>query len=389
MASMRGQIIPRKSGFTVRIYQGRDADGKKQYLNQRVTGNKKDAQKVLTTLLQKQDMGELLFNPSTQTVKEYCEDWLETIARHSVAKSTFTRYCHYLRHKIYPRLGKTKLVKVEPSAVQAIYNELTNRGLSPKTVHYTHMVFNKALKHAVAQRMIPNNPCDHVQKPKLVRKEMNAMNEDEMRAFLEAARGNRMYTYFDLLLATGLRPAEGLALKWQDFDPTRKTLTIVRTLEYVSGKAYFKEPKTKRSRRTINLHDGTVKLLLEHKRQSATAGDLMFSNETGNPFNNSNILNRYFKPCLLFAGLAEEKQTKKGTKIVSKFRLYDLRHTHATMLLKANVNPKVVSERLGHSGIALTLDTYSHVLPTIQEAAVAALGVLYVKQPERSLPTFN
>ena len=387
----RGQVIQRKSGFMVRIFLGRDAGGKKKYLNQRVTGNKKDAQKVLTALLKELDTGKLLVNPSTQTVKEYGEEWLETIAKPRLARSTFVRYCHYLRHKIYPKLGNTKLTKLEPKAIQKVYNALTERGLAPKTVHYTHMVLNSALKHAVGQRLIASNPCDFVQKPRLVRKEMSAMSGDEVQAFLEAAKGNRLYTYFDLLLATGLRPAEGLALKWQDFDPIRKTIKVVRTLEYVSGKAYFKEPKTKRSRRTVALHDGTVKQLLDYRHDDAKEGDLIFASTESTPLSNSNVLNRYYKPCLLLAGLAHEEKTKKGRKIVSKFRLYDLRHTHATMLLEAGVNPKVVSERLGHSGVALTLDTYSHVLPNIQEAAVEALGsALYgQKADEEARPALN
>ena len=378
MATTRGQIIPRKKGYTVRIFLGRDAEGNKMYENQRVTGTKKDAQKVLTAMLQKLDMGELISNPSTQTTKEYCEEWLENIARYSISQSTFKNYCHYLRRHIYPKLGRKKLVKVEPSAIQAIYNEMTDRGLSARTVHYAHTVFNKALKHAVAHRLLPSNPCNHVQKPKLVRNEMSAMNEQERQKFLEAAEGNRLYAYFNLLLATGLRPAEGLALKWQDLDSVRKTLTVVRSLEYVSGKAYFKEPKTPSSRRTIKLSEDTVSVLLEYKQESAAPGDLMFGTAHGTPLGNSNVLNRYFKPCLLAAGLAEEEETPKGKKIVSKFRLYDLRHTHATMLMKENVHPKKVSERLGHSSITLTLDTYSHVLPTMQGAAVEALGkILY------------
>lgn len=210
------------------------------------------------------------------------------------------------------------------------------------------------------------------------------MSEVERTAFLEASASNRMHTYFALLLVTGLRPAEGLALKWSDFDPIGKTLRIIRALEYVSGKAFFKEPKSKRSRRTINLHDGTVALLLEHKQTGVMPGELIFSTLSGEPFYTNNVLNRYFKPCLLAAGLAAEATTAKGLRrIVSRFRMYDLRHTHATMLLEQNVNPKIVSERLGHASVSLTLDTYSHILPTIQNVAVEALGASLYKTSEQ------
>jgi integrase len=380
MASNRGQILPRKYGFLVRVFVGRDATGTRIYDNQKVTGTKKDAQKVLTAVLRKLDMGELLLEPSTQTVEAYCEDWLQTIAQPRLAKSTFKNYCHYMRRQVYPSLGKRKLIRLEPKDVQKLYGEQLGRGLSGRSVRYTHTVLNSALEHAVVQRLIPSNPCKYTQLPKLDTKEMNAMSEVERSVFLEAAVTNRMHAYFALLLATGLRPAEGLALKWSDLDPVGKTLRIVRTLEYVSGKAYFKEPKTKRARRTINLHDGTVALLLEHKQTGMMPGELIFSTLSGEPFYTNNVLNRYFKPCLLAAGLATVGTTAKGTKrIVSKFRMYDLRHTHATMLLEANVNPKIVSERLGHASVSLTLDTYSHILPTIQNAAVEALGASLYK----------
>lgn len=379
----RGQVIERKTGYTVRVFVGRDAKGKRIYRNQRVTGTKKDAKKVLTAMLQKLDTGELLINPSLQTIEEYMKDWLETIAKPRLARRTHQIYTHYVQSKILPEIGKRKISRLEPRDIQKIYSGILERGLSPRTVRYTHMVLNSALKHAVGQRMLPSNPCQHVQLPKLKDREMAAMDDAEIKAFLEAAQTNRMRVYFNLLIATGLRPSEALALKWKDFDPMKKTLRVVRALEYVSGKAYFKEPKTKRSRRTINLHDGTVKLLLDHKEESLKS-ELIFPSNTGEPLDVSNVLERYFKPCMLKAGLAEEDVTEAGNKVIrSKFRMYDLRHTHATMLLKANVHPKIVSERLGHSSVSITLDTYSHVLPTIQEAAVDAIGAsLYEPEVE-------
>ncbi len=118
MAANRGQILPRKYGFLVRVFVGRDAIGTRIYDNQKVTGTKKDAQKVLTAVLRKLDMGELLLEPSTQTVEAYCEDWLQTIAQPRLAKSTFKNYCHYMRKQVYPSLGKRKLVRLEPKEVE-------------------------------------------------------------------------------------------------------------------------------------------------------------------------------------------------------------------------------------------------------------------------------
>lgn len=322
MASSRGQIIEKGYGFLVRVYIGRDAAGKRIYQNQRVTGTKKDAQKVLTAMLRKLDTGELLLEPSTQTVEAYCEDWLSGVARGRVSKSTFNNYCHYLRKQVYPALGKLKLGRLEARDVQKLYGSLSARGLSGRTVQYTHTVFNSALEHAVAQRLIPSNPCRYTKRPRIEHKEMNAMNVSERTAFLAAAQGNRMGVYFALLLATGLRPAEGLALRWSDFDPAGKALRVTRSLEYVSGEAHFKEPKNRRSRRTINLHDGTISLLLEHRQKGEMPGELIFSTLTGEPFHTSSVLKRYFKPCLVAAGLGTVETTEKGTeRVVSKFRM--------------------------------------------------------------------
>jgi integrase len=384
----RGQIIERKTGYTVRVFVGRDGNGKRIYRNQRVTGTKKDAQKVLTAMLRKFDTGDLLLNPSNQTVQDYFEDWLENTAKPRLGNKTFINYRSSLNSRVYPAFGEIKLVKLEPRDIQKLYTEMHNLGLS---VYEIHRVLSSGLNDAVAQRLIPNNPCQQVKKPKRKSKEMKAMSQDEIHAFLNAAQDNRMYVYFDLLLSTGMRPSEGLALKWQDFDPVNKKLHIRRTVENVSGRIEFKEPKTKRSKRTINLHDGTVSLLLQHRSDQATPDDLIFPSKTGGPLNVNNVLERNFKPCLLKAGLAKESMTKQGNRIIKgKFRMYDLRHTHATMLLKANVHPKVVSERLGHASISLTLDTYSHILPTMQETAVEALGqAMYSPNKGESIAVFN
>ena len=386
--SNRGQIIERKTGFTVRVFVGRDGTGKRIYRNQRVSGTKKDAQKVMTAMLRKLDTGELLLNPSNQTVQDYFEDWLANTAKPRLGNKTFINYRSSLNSRIYPAFGKIKLVKLESRDIQKLYAEMHNLGLS---VFEVHRVLSSGLNDAVAQRLIPNNPCQQVKKPKRISTEMKAMSQDEIHAFLKAAQGNRLYVYFELLLSTGMRPSEGLALKWQDFDPINKKLQIRRTVENVSGRILFKEPKTKGSKRTINLHDGTVNLLFQYKSDQATPDDLMFPSKTGGPLNVNNVLERNFKPCLLKAGLAKESMTKQGTKkIEGKFRMYDLRHTHATMLLKANVHPKVVSERLGHASISLTLDTYSHILPTMQETAVEALGqAMYGPNREEAVAVLN
>jgi integrase len=214
------------------------------------------------------------------------------------------------------------------------------------------------------------------------------MTEGEVSAFLNAARLNAHFVLFSVLLGTGLRPSEALALHWKDFDPLTATLIVQRSLQVHKGKVTFKQPKTARGRRNIKLPENLVKQLLEHREKQLVKCELVFPSLNGTPLNLDNLAKRDFKPLMEAAKLGhymtvKDKNGEDKQKFVAKFSLYDLRHTHATLLLKAGVHPKIVSERLGHSSIALTLDVYSHVLPGMQDEAASKLdSMLYPTKPE-------
>jgi integrase len=384
MASSRGQILPKGYGFLVRIYIGRDATGKRNYQNQRVTGTKKDAEKVLTAMLRKLDTGELLHEPSRLSVQEYLEHWLETAAKPKLTARTLQDYTGVLERYVYPAVGKGKLSKLAPVDIQKLYAKMLSardkggHGLTPRTVIDTHRVLSGALKQAVKWRMLTQNVCQYVDLPKRQKTEMQALSEAEVGRFLTAAQTSRHRVLFTVMLGTGFRPGEALALMWKDFDPVGRTLTVQRALETVRGKHFFKTPKTPHSRRTIKLPDNLVKLLLEHKAQALFESELIFPSLENTPLGEGNVVKRYFKPLLTVAGLPET------------VRFYDLRHTHATLLLKAGVHPKIVSERLGHSSITLTLDTYSHVLPGMQDEAANKLDAMLFGPAETTeTPAYN
>ncbi len=384
MASSRGQILPKGYGFLVRIYIGRDTTGKRNYQNQKVTGTKKDAEKVLTAMLRKLDTGELLHEPSRLSVKEYLEHWLETAAKPKLTARTLQDYTGVLERYVYPAVGSGKLSKLAPVDIQALYAKMLSAkfkggyGLTPRTVINTHRVLSSALKQAVKWRMLTQNVCQYVDLPKRQKTEMKALSEVEVGRFLVAAKNSKHRILFTVMLGTGFRPGEALALMWKDFDPVGRTLTVQRALETVHGKHYFKTPKTPHSRRTIKLPDNLVKLLLEHKALLPFDSELIFPSLENTPLGEGNVVKRYFKPLLTVAGLP------------STVRFYDLRHTHATLLLKAGVHPKIVSERLGHSSITLTLDTYSHILPGMQDEAANKLDVMLFGTPETvETPAYN
>ncbi|HEX8289656.1 MAG TPA: tyrosine-type recombinase/integrase [Pyrinomonadaceae bacterium] len=321
-------------------------------------------------MLRDADLG--LLSNAKQTLSEYLDTWLLTIAKPRLHPRTFGDYGDLMRLYIREPLGKIKLSDLKALHIQKVYAGMQERGLSPRRIRYAHAVLRSALQHAVKVNMLPRNEAQLVQLPKQTRKEMDVLNQTEVGAFLDALQGERFATMFSFALATGCRPEEYLSLQWKDVDFEKGTAIIRRALitHRKGGGWHFSEPKTKQSRRTIPLPTSTVKELRTHRRQQLEAKlklgtawndfDLVFASEIGTPLNPPNVT-RAFKKVLERAGIR------------TSIRLYDLRHTTATLLLQAGVNPKVVSERLGHSTIVLTLDVYSHVLPSMQQDATKQL----------------
>jgi len=357
----------------VRVFLGRDGqNGKKRYFNKQVTGSKKDAQNYLNRVLSSIDEG-VFVPPSKETIGEYLDEWLKNSARQKWSDRTYRDYTYYIDRHLRPTLGLRKLSALQPLDIQELYTVMATKGLSPRSIQIVHNILHSALKQAVKWRMLSRNPAEYVERPKQTRREMMAMSPEDAAKFLGAAQGDRYYVFFSLGLDTGARPSELLALQWKDVDFEQGTITIQRTLDYPEsgGEFQFIEPKTSRSRRQIKISSTNVSNLREHRRtqseQRLKVGpdwqtyDLVFCTSEGKPLQRRNILRRHLRPVLKKAGLSEE------------LNLYSLRHSCATLLLSAGVNPKIVSERLGHASIVLTLDIYSHVLPSMQQTAAEKL----------------
>lgn len=378
---MAGQIIKRgDKTWLVRIFMGRDGKGKRQYLNKTVRGTKKDAETYLSKTLTEISSGTFV-ESSPVTIESYLEKWLTTAARPRLRDNTYREYSGLIDRYIKPVLGGSRLSNVRPLDVQAFYSSLAEKGLSPRTIRFTHSVLASAFKQAVRWRLLAHNPCDAVELPRKAAKEMQSLTPAEAASFLKEAAIDRWFALFVLALATGLRPSEYFGLKWSDVDLEHGLITVQRSLiwrSYKSGDWYFGEPKTPRSRRRIPLPTSVVRALSEYRRRQAEgrlkAGaayqnlDLVFATSEGQPLIRLNVIQKHFKPIL------------KRAKLPETLRLYDLRHTCATLLLAANENPKVVSERLGHSSITLTMDVYSHVLPDMQQGASDKLESLLFKK---------
>jgi integrase len=374
---MAGQIIKRGDRtWLVRIFLGRDAKGKQLFHRKTIHGTKKDAETYRNKVVRDRDVGTFI-EPAVLAVKDYLDTWLKTAARPRLRERTCEDYSGLLKRYVHPVLGEKRLCDVRPLDIQNLYADMTERGLSARTVRYIHAILSSALKQATKWQMLIHNPCAAVELPRAERREMKAFSPKDAASFLNAAKENEQGVIFAFALATGMRPEEYLGLKWSDVDLEKGTAVVCRVLVRRKGGGwYFGEPKTSRSRRTVPLPATLVKLMATHRckqmavRLKAGAAyqnnDLVFATGEGTPHNSRNLAQRHFQQIL------------EKAKLSLKFRLYDLRHSCATLLLVAGENPKVVSERLGHASVVLTLDTYSHVLPTMQEAASQKLeGILF------------
>lgn len=304
--------------------------------------------------------------PSRRTLGDYLDEWID-VGKPGIRERTRDSYRWLLKNYVLPELAGRRLDQLNPADLQRLYRAMSDRGLSPRTIRYTHAVLRAALGQAVKWGQLARNPADVVELPRIQRKEMSALSPAQAAKLLEVAQGNRWYALWLLLITTGLRPGEALGLKWTDIDWEGRRLRVQRVLVRQDGKGWrFDEPKTDRSRRTVTMPATLVAAMQRHRsRQSEErlkAGpayadlDLVFATKDGNPLDYRVVVRRHFKPLLAAAKLPN-------------IRPYDLRHTCATLLLAAGEHPKVVSERLGHSSTVMTMDVYSHVLPDMQEAA--------------------
>ena len=371
---MRGHIVKRgKNSYSIAVSLGRDATtGKYKYQWVTAKGSKKEAEKRLSEVLNQIDNG-IFIKPGKTTLAEYLERWLKDYAWPNLAPRTAEGYESIIRQHVIPGIGNLPLTQLKPEHLQRYYSEKVASGrcdgkgaLSQTTVSHHHTCLHRALKMALKWGLLSRNPADAVTPPRPRRSEMQTMNEDEVQTFLEAAKATPYYALFYLALFTGMRRSELLALRWCDMDLPLCQVYVSRTLHHLrNGEIVFRAPKTAKGRRMIALSPSAAIVLREHKEKQVAMrlmlgkhledGDLVFSQPDGKPLLPDTVSHAWVK-IVKRAGLKH-------------FRLHDGRHTHASLLLKQNVHPKIVQERLGHATISTTLDLYSHIAPGLQEAA--------------------
>ena len=326
--------------------------------------------------------GAELLRPYTASVRDYLtKEWLPAV-KATIRPTTYNSYLQHVDCHIVPHIGTVNLQKLSGSQVNALYAKLAETGrkdaktgLSPMTIHHVHACLHKACKDAVRWGHISRNPLDAADPPRKKgdgTKEMKTWTKEQLKAFLASVADERLSPLWHTIAMTGMRRGEALGLRWIDVDLENGRLSVRRALIPISRDVVVSEPKTVKGRRVIALDPGTVEVLkaqaarqLSEQQQFGEAwtdSGYLCTKEDGEPYH-PEVVSRSFRQAVRRA-------------MLPMIRPHDLRHTHATLALQADIHPKVVSERLGHANISITLDTYSHAIPAMQEEAAERIAEL-------------
>jgi integrase len=307
--------------------------------------------------------------PGRLTLAEHLSNWLEGYVKTNCSQRTLDGYQSIVERHLVPALGHIQLKHLQPQAIQAYYGKACET-LSARTVHHHHRVLSESLKYAVRQGYLGRNPCELVDPPSPRKKAIRTLTPGEVQALLDAAAGSFYYPVVYTAVSTGLRQGELLGLRWRDVDLDLLSISVSQVLYKRRGACRFNEPKTSHSRRRVAM---TPKLALflrqyraEHERlyrnlgRNLTPDDLVFASVRLEPLD----------PCVLTHAFARMVK-KAGLEGVT---FHTLRHTFASLMLLRGAKPKVISEALGHSSVAFTMDVYSHIIEGMQEDAMALLN---------------
>ncbi len=366
--------------YRVFIELPKTAAGKRRRESHTVRGTLAEAKAKRAHLVSERSRGDYV-GRSDQKLSDYLESWL-TWKRSQVSQRTWERYASLLRSSVIPALGAMRLQELSPQHLDEFYAHslATERGqkkesrLSPTTVHHRHVALKMALERAVEIGVLSKNPARFTSPPRVNRPEMRVLAEEEATALLKVLEDTPSELPAYLALTTGARLGELLALRWSDIDLDAGVAHVRRTvIEHMVGQGdslwySFKEPKSGHGR-SVDLGAATTAKLRSHRKRQTehrlTLGggwkdlDLVLATPTGKPTRPSTASGRF--------------RTVVGTCGLEGVRFHDLRHAHATILLKAGTPPHVVSKRLGHSTVAFTLQVYAHVLPGQQREAADAI----------------
>lgn len=373
---MRGSIVKRGKTYSIIVEMERDHEtGKRR--QKWISGfkTKREAEAELARKIAEIENGTFIDSKKV-TLNDYMRHWIE-IHKSTISERTHLRYMQLINLHIKPLLGEMLMTKIKPMHIQKFYTDMANiprkdgkeGNISPTTIYHAHNVLHKAFKDAVKWQIISVNPVSAVTPPRRNKKECRVLDNKSILQVLEVVKGTYLEMPVYLGLSTGGRLGEILGLQWADVDLKKGIIYIRQSMmRKEDGTLALTQTKTPKSRRAIEIGPDTIKKLKAHKIEQAS-----WKLAAGEAWQENNLV------CCLQDGRAinPNSLSSRFSKLVRKAGLnlgfHDLRHTHATMLLKAGVHPKIVSERLGHSTVGMTLDVYSHVLPTMQREAATLI----------------
>jgi integrase len=383
---VRGHVAKKGNNYYAVVYEGIDlATGKERHSWHAAGPRRIDAERLANELVRRRHNGEETTSDRSTLAIYLTERWLP-LQRSRLRARTYESYRSVIELHVVPRIGRIKLGKLQPDDLDGLYVELlrdgngrgkTPGGLSPTSVRYVHRVLRKALADAHRKGIVTRNVAALADPPKPSTggepTTIHVWDASELRRFLDATADHRLHALWTVAAKTGMRRGELMGLRWQDIDFDRSTITIRRALSVVGWELQFSDVKTRAGRRTIDIDRRILTMLLDRRdaRAKAAAEDdqdfdpkgLVFARADGTPIH-PEYITRTFNRLVAKHGLP-------------RIRFHDIRHTHATLLLKAGVPPKVVAERLGHASPGFTLNVYQHILPGMQaEAAQIFDGLL-------------
>jgi integrase len=385
---MRGYVAKKGKRWYAVIYDGvNPATGKERRRWVPAGTRRGDAEKLVTELVKRRNDGEAVVTDKATFGEYLVGRWLP-VQRTRLRESTYDSYRRNIELHVIPALGRRPLDKLTVEDLDLFYARLLvngrkddrgGGGLSPKTVRYIHLIIHKALADAHRKGALVRNVAAIADAPKVgARKggDLKASDAGQLRVFLDAIGSHWLNPAFHLAAHTGMRRGEVLGLRWCDIDFAAGRLSVRQALVSVAYQTSISDVKTGSGRRTIDLDEGTLGVLAEWRtarsreqtRKTPGEDDLVSTKADGSPIH-PDIFSQVFDRCV-------EKLS------VPAISLHDMRHTHATLLLRAGVPVKVVSERLGHSSAAFTMSVYQHVLPGMQAEAAAVFASLLDKRPE-------
>ena len=366
---MKGHVRKRGKKWCFVVDVGRDEiTGKRDQRWFSGFDKREDAERAMIDKIKEINDG-VYVEETNETLAEFMTNWL-TNKKNQVRPGTWKSYAWLINTHLIPHLGKVKISQLKPRHLNDLYNQKLLNTISANSIKKLHGLVKDALDEGIGFGDISRNVANTVTPPRVRKVKFEVWNEVQLKLFLEAAKSSRFYVVFELAASTGMRIGEILGLRWRDVDLEAGQASIRQAYTKAHSGYEFHEPKTSSGERSVALFPDTVKLLLEHKESQEVEKEknkafyndhgLVIQTHIGTPVSPRNLSREYYKIL--------------SKMDIPKIRFHDLRHTHATLLLKRGVHAKIVQERLGHSSITITLDTYSHVLPGLQEAALKSLG---------------